>query len=180
VTVDPDGSSIRRGESFARQSPKEEDVMPLTRLKSFLDERSIKYRTIHHSRAYSSQQIAQAAHVSGYRLAKVTMVKVDGRMAMAVLAAPALVDPKALAELAGAKKVELATEGEFKDLFPGCETGAMPPFGNLYEMPVYLDESLFDAGDISFEAGSHTELLQLDFDDYRRLVEPKTGSFAVY
>jgi Ala-tRNA(Pro) deacylase len=62
---------------------------------------------------------------------------------------------------------------------PGCETGAMPPFGNLYGLPVYVDQTLTRDEEIDFNAGSHTELLQLAYADFERLVKPQVTSFGV-
>jgi Ala-tRNA(Pro) deacylase len=111
-------------------------------------------------------------------VAKTVMVKVDGKMSMAVLPASYQVDLGQLAEVAGAKKVELATEEEFKGLFPECEPGAMPPFGNLYDMQVYATESLAEDAEIAFNAGSHTELLKLAYADFAKLVEPTVARFS--
>ena len=105
--------------------------MPVTKLKKFLDENHIKYQTIIHSKAYTAQQIASTAHIPGQELAKTVIVKLDGKMAMAVLPASYKVDFDLLKEMTGSQNVSLASEFEFKTVFPECETGAMPPFGNL-------------------------------------------------
>ncbi len=106
--------------------------MPLQKLREFLDQNSVKYVSISHSPAYTAQEIAASAHIPGQELAKTVMVKLDGKMAMAVLPASFKVDLDHLGSATGADAVELATEEEFKGLFPGCEPGAMPPFGNLW------------------------------------------------
>ena len=147
--------------------------MPAKKLKEFLDSENIKYVSIMHSRAYTSQETAEMAHISGKELAKTVMVKLDGHLAMAVLPADEQVDLDLLKSNANAKKAVLATEGEFKNLFPQCETGAMPPFGNLYDQEVYVEESLTADDMIAFNAGSHSELIQLSYNDYARLVNPK-------
>ena len=116
--------------------------MPITKLQRFLDEHNILYTRISHSLAYTSQGIAALAHIPGRELAKTVVVKIDGKMAMAVLPASAHIDLIQMRAAVRANAVELATEGEFKDRFPDCETGAMPPFGNLYELPVFVDDSL--------------------------------------
>ncbi|MFQ6044852.1 MAG: aminoacyl-tRNA deacylase [Gemmatimonadales bacterium] len=152
--------------------------MPVERLKKFLDDAKIRYVTILHSPAYTAQEIAATAHVSGRELAKTVIVKVDGKMAMAVLPASSHVEFDMLRDALGAKKVELASESEFKDLFPGCEPGAMPPFGNLYDMDVYVADSLAQDAEIAFNAGSHTELIKLAYQEFARLVEPKVLRFA--
>jgi Ala-tRNA(Pro) deacylase len=147
--------------------------MPIRKLKEFLDGKKIQYVTITHSPAYTAQQIAASAHIPGKELAKTVMVKIDGELAMAVLPASSKVDFQLLAQAAGAKKVELASEGEFKEAFPGCEVGAMPPFGNLWDMDVYVACSLSDDEEIAFNAGSHTELIKLAYKDFEKLVRPR-------
>ena len=151
--------------------------MPLRKLKEFLDSHSIKYVTITHSAAYTAQEVAASAHVPGKELAKTVMIKIDGEMAMAVLPAPHRVDFELLKAVASAGSIELADEAEFKDRFPECEIGAMPPFGNLYGMDVFVDGSLAEDKDISFNAGSHTELIRLSYRDFEELVSPKVGHF---
>ncbi len=154
--------------------------MPVKRLKDFLDQHGVKYVSISHSPAFTAQEIAASAHIPGRELAKTVMVKLDGKMAMAVLPASYQVDLDGLKKLAGAGRIELATEEEFRDLFPGCEPGAMPPFGNLYGMPVFVSETLAEDEEIAFNAGSHTELVRLGYADFVRLVEPKLGPFSVH
>jgi len=146
--------------------------MPLSKLRDFLDSHNVKYLVISHSPAYTAQGIAALAHVSGKRLAKTVMVKMDGALAMAVIPASLHVDLEHLRLLSGASAVELASEREFKDAFPDCETGAMPPFGNLYNMRVYADESLAQNEEITFTAGSHRELVRMNWKDMERLVQP--------
>ena len=104
--------------------------MPVKKLKDFLDAEKVKYIMISHSQAFTAQETAASAHISGKELAKTVMVKIDGKMAMAVLPASYRVDFELLKKAAGAKEAELATEDEFKGMFPGCDVGAMPPFGN--------------------------------------------------
>lgn len=153
--------------------------MQARRLTEFLDENQIRYVTLDHSKAYTAQEAAAAAHVSGNELAKPVMVKLDGEMAMAVLPASLQVDFDALAREAGAERAELASEDEFEELFPESELGAMPPFGNLYELPVYADHSLEEDEEIFFSAGSHSQLVRMSYQDYKRLVKPRIGSFGV-
>ncbi len=152
--------------------------MPVKRLKEFLDSNNIQYVTISHSPAYTAQAIAASAHVSGKELAKTVMVKVDGKMAMAVLPASYQVDFALMKEAVGAKQLELATEAEFKDLFSECEVGAMPPFGNLYDMQVFAAAKLAEDDEIAFNAGSHTELIKLAYQDFERLVQPTVVKFS--
>ncbi len=146
--------------------------MPLSRLREFLDSHNVKYMVISHSLAYTTQGVAALAHVSGKKLAKTVIVKIDGILAMALVPASDHVDLDRLRILTGAQTVEVATEREFKDAFPDCETGAMPPFGNLYDMPVYADVSLAEIEEITFTAGSHRELVRMSWGDMARLVNP--------
>jgi Ala-tRNA(Pro) deacylase len=152
--------------------------MPAARLKEFLDSKGVRYVVITHSTAYTAQEIASLAHVKGREMAKTVIVKLDGSLAMAVLPASFQVDLDALRAAAGVKEASLATESEFKDNFPGCETGAMPPFGNLYGMPVYMDESLKKDKEIVFNAGTHRELFRMAYEDYEKLAEPRICQFA--
>ena len=148
-------------------------AMPIKKLKDHLDGEQIKYVTISHSPAFTAMEVAESAHVPGRALAKTVMVKLDGRMAMAVLPSTRKVDLNLLRESAGAEEAKLATEAEFKSLFPDCETGAMPPFGNLYGMEVYVSPSLAEDDQIAFNAGSHTEVMRLAYQDFERLVKPR-------
>ena len=152
--------------------------MPAKKLKEFLDAHQVKYVTIRHSEAYTAQEIAALAHIRGKELAKTVMVKVDGKMAMAVLPASNRVDMSLLNAAAGAKSIGLATESEFKSLFPDCEIGAMPPFGNLYGMSVFADASLTKDDEIAFNAGSHIELIRMAYKDFERLVQPAVAEFS--
>jgi Ala-tRNA(Pro) deacylase len=153
--------------------------MPAQMLKEFLDSQGVEYVVISHSPAFTAQRIAESAHIQGKELAKTVIVKIDGRMAMAVLPSSQKIDLSLLCDTAHAQKVELATESEFRDRFPGCEPGAMPPFGNLYGMDVYVAASLAEDEEIAFNAGSFTELVRMAYRDFERLVQPKVLSFAV-
>jgi Ala-tRNA(Pro) deacylase len=157
---------------------RKEISMPLSKLIDYLDSNNIKYIKITHSPAYTAQEVAASAHIPGRQLAKTVMVKLDGKMTMVILPAPAMVDLNLLKQAAVANNAELAQESEFKDLFPGCEVGAEPPFGNLYGMEVYVATSLSEDEDIAFNAGSHTELIRLAYDDFARLVEPKVAPLS--
>lgn len=152
--------------------------MALNTLKRYLDDNGVKYVTISHSRAYTAQEIAASAHIRGRELAKSVVIKIDGAMALAVLPASFKVDFDLLREVTGAHDVELATEREFKDAFPECEVGAMPPFGNLYDMDVYVAQVLTEDEEIAFNACSHTELVKLAYADFARLVSPKVVRIA--
>lgn len=147
-------------------------------LKDFLDQRKVRYVVMTHSPAYTAQEVAHSAHIPGRILAKTVMVIIDGALAMAVLPSNHRVMLDDLREMTGSDDVRLAREDEFKHLFPDCEPGAMPPFGNLYDMSVYLSPEMEDEEEIAFNAGTHTEIIKMMFDDYVRLVRPKVGSFA--
>ncbi len=144
----------------------------------FLDINGISYETIRHEEAITAQEIAAAAHVSGHELAKTVIITVDGEMAMAVLPATFQIDLKQLKKAIGAKKVALADENAFKDRFEDCEPGAMPPFGNLYDMVVYAAETLAEDEQIAFNAGSHTLLVKMAWADYEKLVGPTIMKFS--
>lgn len=152
--------------------------MPVNRLKEFLNSKHIKYVTINHSPAFTAQEIAALAHVRGKDLAKTVMVKLDDKLAMAVLPASMKVSLDRLQEASGAEQVDLASEKEFKDMFPDCEIGGMPPFGNLYGMDVYVSHRLKDDENIAFNAGSHVELIRMTYKDFETLVQPKVANIS--
>lgn len=152
--------------------------MPVRRLREFLDREGIRYLVISHSAAYTAQQIAAMTHVPGREMAKTVMVRIDGRLEMVVLPASQMVDFVRLGEITGAKQVEKAREAEFASQFPDAEPGAMPPFGNLYGMPVWMDETLAEDEEIAFSAGTHTEVIRMRVDDYRRLVKPRLAPLS--
>jgi Ala-tRNA(Pro) deacylase len=152
--------------------------MPVKKLKEFLDSERIKYVSIVHSTAYTAQEVAASTHITGKELAKTVIVKLDGEMAMAVLPANRKIVLQDLREVTGSDQVKFASEEEFKQQFPDCETGAMPPFGNLYGMEVYAAASLAENEEIAFNAGSHTEVIKLAYRDFERLVKPKVVSFT--
>ena len=152
--------------------------MPVKALKKFLDACNVKYTSIVHSPAYTAQEVAASAHIAGHQLAKVVIVRLDGVLAMAVLPADTKVVLQDLRDLTGHSNIQFATEEEFKSRFPDCEPGAMPPFGNLYAMDVFVAESLTHNKQIAFSAGSHMEVIQLAYADFERLAHPKVFSFS--
>ena len=147
--------------------------MPVAKLKAFLDANGVKYIAISHSKAYTAMEVAEAAHVQGKDMAKSVVVNVDGKPAMAVLPATQKVDLELFRKGTGAGSVELAQEQDFRSDFPGCEVGAMPPFGNLYGMDVFVEPRLAADQEIAFNAGSHTELIRMTYKDFERLVRPR-------
>jgi Ala-tRNA(Pro) deacylase len=154
--------------------------MPWTQVKEFLDENNVPYVTISHSPAYTAQGIAASAHVRGKELAKTVMVRIHGKLAMAVMPAPYKVNFDKLKDAIGEPSVELASEHEFENMFPDCELGAMPPFGNLYDMDVYVARSLTENDEILFNAGTHSELIRMAYADFERLVKPLVLRFTAH
>lgn len=152
--------------------------MPARRLKDYLDHEHIKYVSIQHSPAFTAQEVAESAHVPGREMAKTVMLIVDQHMVMAVLPANRKILLHELREEMRADEIRFATEDEFKTLFPDCETGAMPPFGNLYGLPVYVAPGLDRDDRIAFNAGTHTEIIRMAYHDYERLVHPQRASFT--
>ena len=147
--------------------------MPTQKLQNYLDQHEIQYVTISHSPAYTAQRIAELTRIPGKELAKTVIVKIDDKFAMAVLPASCRVNLWHLQEAIGADEVTLSSETEFNELFPDCEVGAMPPFGNLYNMGVYVAEQLTEDEEIAFNAGSHSELVKMSYSDFANLVTPQ-------
>lgn len=152
--------------------------MPARKLKEYLDREGVKYVSIVHSPAYTAQEVAASAHVPGRVLAKTIIVQLDGEMAMAVLPANRKVVMQDLRDVTGHDQAKFASEDEFQKKFPDCETGAMPPFGNLYGMDVFIAEALTQNDEIAFNAGTHTEVIKMSYADFERLVSPKVVSFT--
>jgi len=152
--------------------------MALTKLKEFLDSHHIKYVTISHSPAYTAQGVAAAAHVSGRELAKTVVVWIEGKLAMVVLPASARINFALLKEVIGSDNIELAHEQEFRDMFPDCDLGAMPPFGNIYGVDVYVSQGLAEHDEIAFNACTHTKIVKMSYDDLEKLVKPKVLRFS--
>ena len=148
------------------------------RLFALFQEKGVAFGELSFPEAYTAQEIAAQSHIPGRQLAKVVMVKVEGELAMLVLPAPARVDFSCLQEALRAKEVALARERDFGHRFPDCDVGAMPPFGVLYQVPTYVDETLTEAEEIVFLAGSHDEALRLSYADYERLARPQVLSFT--
>ena len=149
----------------------------LKRLQRYLDSHKIPYEVMSHSAAYSARATAEALHVPGDMFAKVVIAKADQRFVMAVVPSTWRVDFKRLEEVLDTRHVRLATESEFSDLFPDCEVGTMPPFGNLYHMDVYVDELLTQDAYILFDVGTHTGAMKLRYRDFAELVRPTVTQF---
>ncbi|HET8669079.1 MAG TPA: YbaK/EbsC family protein [Candidatus Saccharimonadales bacterium] len=148
------------------------------KLKQYLDDNRVEYDVLSHTRTYTAQETAQAAQVPGNEVAKSVVVRADDRFVLAVLPAPRKVNLERLKETLGAEDVQIAEESEFRSLFPGCEVGAMPPFGNLYGLDVYVDGSLADDEQIIFNACTHVDAIQMRYKDFERLASAKVATFA--
>jgi len=148
------------------------------RLIECLDENKVRYQVLQHPEAVSAQRIAQAEHVKGRHHAKVVVVKADDAHLMMVLPADHHIDLEKTGKATG-KPVSLGKEQEFKSLFPDCAIGAMPPFGNLYGLPTYVDRDLAEQDYIVFEAGTHTDAIKMSYRDYEKIVKPKVSDLAI-
>jgi Ala-tRNA(Pro) deacylase len=148
------------------------------KLKQYLDDHKVKYITISHSPAFTAQEVAASMHVKGKELAKAVIVRADDKYVMAVLPAHHKVNLEKFKKVIGSSQVRLATETEFKHQFPDCETGAMPIFGNLYNVPVYVAQPLTYDEEIVFNAGSHTEAIRMRYADFADLVKPVVADFS--
>jgi Ala-tRNA(Pro) deacylase len=156
---------------------KENDMIIHKRLQSYLDGRKIPYQIVNHSVAYTAQEAAESLHVPGNLFAKVVVVKAGERFVMLVLPSNWRVDLKHVADILECPHVRLATEEELADLFPDCEIGSMPPFGNLYGMSVYVDGLLTKDEEIFFDAGTHVGAIKLRYRDFVDLVHPQVAEF---
>jgi Ala-tRNA(Pro) deacylase len=149
-------------------------------MEKYLQEQGVPFEILPHRQVFTMQQVAAELHVPGRQVAKVVMVKADGEPAMLVVPAPYRLDFARVRTLLKAKKVRLAKEDEFADLFPDCATGAMPPFGNLYDVPVYVDQALAEEQSIVFRIGTHRHTMKIAYADLDRLVQPTVGDFTLH
>ena len=149
------------------------------RLKAFLASQRVSHEVHKHPVAYTAQEIAAAQHLSGRQLAKCVVVKTDRGCVLAVLRAVDLIDLKRLKALLNTKRLTIANERDIKSLFPDIEIGAMPVFGQLYDVPVVMDRALGESETIACNAGTHTETMSVAYRDVERLVNPKIGNFAL-
>lgn len=152
----------------------------LAKLQEYLDTNKVSYTVCTHRQAFTAQEVAAAQHVKGKELAKVVIIKTRGRFLMAVLPATHKIDLSKLKAVLQVEEAALATEEEFQGLFPGCETGAMPPFGNLYGLSVYVDKTLEEDEEIVFQAGNHVQTVRMMYQDFKELVKPMVAEFAVH
>jgi Ala-tRNA(Pro) deacylase len=149
------------------------------RLENYLRDNRVPFEEQHHPRAVRAQEVAASEHIPGRMLAKTVMVLADGQMVMLALPAPYQVDLEKAAAALGVEEARLAEEEEFADTFLDCEVGAMPPFGNLYGVPVYVEKTLAQDETIVFRSGTHTETMSVSYSDFERLVEPTVAHFAL-
>ncbi len=153
--------------------------MPAKSIRDYLDENNIQYAVLRHAPAFTAQETAATAHVPGKEMAKPVIVNVDGRLVMTVLPASRMLDLDHFRAITRAKRMHLATEDECARRFRDSEVGAMPPFGNLYKMETWVDETLSADEEITFNAGTHTELIRMRFADFERLVRPRVHPFSL-
>ena len=146
--------------------------MPTRKLQDYLESHHVQYRLIPHEPTPTAQEAAQAAHISGKHLAKSVVVKIDGTLGLAILPATDMVHLDQLRQSLGTQNVDFAAEDEFAPKFSDCEVGAIPPFGNLYGMDVYVSQHLREDEEIAFSGGTHHELVQMTYGDFERLVHP--------
>jgi Ala-tRNA(Pro) deacylase len=150
----------------------------LTKLREFLESHKVPYEVESHRQAFTAQEVAEAEHIPGIQMAKVVIVRSGAQFLMVVLPAPYHVGLNLAREALGKPDLVLATEQEFAGLFPKCEPGAMPPFGNLYGLPVWVDQTLTRDKEIVFNAGTHTQTVRLKYADFARLVQPQVARLA--
>ena len=150
--------------------------MPIKQLQEYLDAHNVAHEFIEHSPAYTAKQIAELVNVDSTQVAKTVMVYLDGVLSMVVLPASCRIRWDRFTRTMGTELVDLATESEFENRFPGCELGAMPPFGRMFELPMYMYEGFDESGSIVFRGGSHSQSVKMDFKDYKMLAQPMTLS----
>jgi len=154
-------------------------MLSLNKLKEFLDNSLVAYEVLNHPVAFTAQQLAAVQHVKGKQLAKVVVARSGSEFMMIVLPAPHHVGLHRARAATGRQDLEIARESEFASLFAGCEPGAMPPFGNLYNVPVWVDESLAQDEEIVFNACTHTQAIKMKYSDFARLVRPTVAKLRM-
>lgn len=152
--------------------------MPVQKVKNYLNENKVNYTSIPHSLAYATREISHQCHISEKEMAKVVIVQAGSKLVMVIIPSSKLLDFKSLENTLHESDVSLATEKEFANAFPDCEVGAMPGFGNLYNMDVIVDQSVAKNKDIFFNGGTHTEIIKLSYQDFEKLVHPKVTSIV--
>lgn len=148
------------------------------KLIAYLAENRVPFQLTKHHQAFTAQETAAEQKVPGKEVAKVVIVKANGSLVMLVMPASYRIDFRKLFGVLANQDAGLAEEKEFAHVFPDCDTGAMPPLGNLYDIPVYVDKTLAEDKEIVFNAGTHEEAMRVRYDDYARLVKPVVAEFA--
>lgn len=151
-----------------------------SKVKNYLDNENVSYEVAEHPLAYTASEIAGAGHVPGKQMVKAVIVKDNGKFLMCVLPAIHLVDFEKLQQAVGSKSVVLAEEDEVAKIFPDYEVGAEPPFGHLYGLPVFADKILEKDDEIVFNAGTHTDVIKMKFEDFKRLVKPTIADIGTH
>lgn len=149
------------------------------RLEGYFREEGVRYDVQEHRTAYTAQQVAATEHVPGRMFAKVVMARADGDLVMLVVPAPSMVDLEKVAGVLGGADVRLADETDFAPSFPDCAPGAMPPFGNLYGVPVYVDTDMSRAEQVVFQAGTHDLTMSVAYPAFERLAQPTAADITV-
>jgi len=152
----------------------------IDRLKQYLTDQHVGFEVQEHRQVYTMQEVAAALHEKGEHVAKVFIAWADGRLVMLVLPTPAQVDLNRVRGMLKVKEARRAREFEFAQIFADCDVGAMPPFGHVYQVPVYIDRSLMDEPSIIFQAGTHHTTMKIAMSDYQRLVNPIVGDFILH
>jgi len=148
------------------------------RIREYLDSHNVSYEPIHHPQAFASQEVAHAMHISGKRLAKAVVLEADGRLVMAVLLASYRLNLAELRSKLEVQHLKMVPEDTLTEVFPDCERGAIPPFGNLYDMDVWVDRAVAESEEVTLCAGTHVDCLHMKYSDFERLSKPQVGLFA--
>jgi Ala-tRNA(Pro) deacylase len=165
----------------ARECGQEDEMAINERVSHFLEQNHVEHEVLPHMEVYTAQEVAQSVHVAGRMMAKVVVVREPaGGHAMVVLPASCHLDLGVLGRETGRPGAMLASEAELQRLFPDCEVGAMPPFGRLYDLPMYLDRCLERSTSVFFQAGNHHEVVRMRTEDFVRLVRPLAGEFCMH
>jgi len=148
------------------------------RIRDYLDSQDVPYEPIHHSQAFTGQEVAHSLHMSGKRLAKAIVLAGDGKPVMAIIPASHRLNFQEFRAALEADRLEMLPEGELVKLFPDCDLGAIPPFGNLYGLGVWVERTVSDAEDVVFCAGTHEDCLRMRYSDFTKLTKPRLGRFS--
>jgi Ala-tRNA(Pro) deacylase len=148
------------------------------RIREYLDSQNVPYEWLPHPQAFTAQEVAHSLHISGKRLAKTVILRADDRMVMVVLPASHRLIMNELRSAMEARQLEMLPEGELAKVFPDCDLGAIPPFGHLYGIEVWVDRTIADQGEIVFNAGTHVDAVRMKYHDYAAVAKPRVGRFS--